>query len=98
MCDDLWTANARIAELEAENLELRHTLDRANSYAEDITIPNIDAMCEKIKRLEAVADAAENYRDASVLGALNVDEFRMQLESKLMALDAADCDIKRGGE
>jgi hypothetical protein len=81
-----------IARLEADNHELRHSLNRASSYADDVTIPNIDAMCEKIKRLEAVADAAEvvyaEWGEEEI--ACEFEEWR-NLRS---ALDAADCDLK----
>ena len=50
---------AYIEKLEADNHELRHSLDRASSYAEDITIPNVQAMWERIAKLEAVASAAK---------------------------------------
>lgn len=41
------------------------------------------AQAEQIKRLEAVAEAAENFRDAVFLNATNVDEFRVRLEVAL---------------
>ena len=39
-----------------------------------------------IEKLEAVASAAEDFRDASFLGAVNADDFRVRLESTLSAL------------
>lgn len=41
------------------------------------------AQAKQIKRLEAVSEAAEDFRDAVFLNATNIDEFRTRLEAAL---------------